>query len=77
MCSLIYSVFTRSSSKVRMKRQRGASVGTAEAVEQIKQKRTRLSQPEAKCEARQTGSTGQGETHAVHSYSHFFFSLPC
>ncbi|KAB5584215.1 hypothetical protein PHYPO_G00104800 [Pangasianodon hypophthalmus] len=48
--------------KVRMKRQRGASAGSAEAVEQLKQKRTRLSQPEAKREAKQPGSTGQDES---------------
>ncbi|MCJ8729619.1 hypothetical protein PDJAM_G00108510 [Pangasius djambal] len=54
----------RSSSKpkARMKRQRGASAGSAEAVEQVKRKRTRLSQPEAKREANQPGSAGQDES---------------
>ncbi|MCI4375466.1 hypothetical protein PGIGA_G00109720 [Pangasianodon gigas] len=54
----------RSSSKpkVGMKRQRGASAGSAEAVEQVKRKRTRLSQPEAKREAKQPGSTRQEES---------------
>ncbi|XP_053539680.1 uncharacterized protein kdm4aa [Ictalurus punctatus] len=54
----------RSSSrpKVRMKRQRGASAGSTDAVEQVKRKRTRLSQPEARCEAKQADSAGQDES---------------
>ncbi|XP_053492785.1 uncharacterized protein kdm4aa isoform X2 [Ictalurus furcatus] len=58
------SVQRKSSSrpKVRMKRQRGASAGSTDAVEQVKRKRTRLSQPEARCEAKQADSTGQDES---------------
>lgn len=59
-----------------MKRKRGASAGSAEAVEQAKRKRTRLSHPEAKREAKQPGSTGQGQNHTVHSSFLFFFPLP-
>lgn len=58
-----------------MKRKRGASAGSAEAVEQVKRKRTRLSHPEPKREAKRRGSAGKGENHTVHSSFLFFFPL--
>ncbi|XP_060775663.1 uncharacterized protein kdm4aa isoform X2 [Neoarius graeffei] len=63
------SVQRKSSSKAKvgMKRKRGASAGSAEAVEQVKRKRTRLSHPEPKREAKQRGSAGKDESDNEHS----------
>ncbi|KAK3575231.1 hypothetical protein QTP86_023375 [Hemibagrus guttatus] len=60
--SSVQSKRSTSQPKVRMKRQRGASAGSAEVAEHVKRKRTRLSQPEAKHEAKQPDSTGQDES---------------
>ncbi|KAF5909391.1 lysine-specific demethylase 4A isoform X2, partial [Clarias magur] len=48
--------------KVRMKRQRAASAGSAEVVDQVKRKRTRLCLPATKREAKQSCSVGQDES---------------
>ncbi|KAM9482803.1 uncharacterized protein kdm4aa isoform 3-T3 [Clarias gariepinus] len=64
MKTISVSVQRKSSSKpkVRMKRQRAASAGFAEAVELVKRKRTRLSLPETKREAKQSCLVGQDES---------------
>ncbi|GAA6083767.1 lysine-specific demethylase 4A isoform X1 [Tachysurus ichikawai] len=50
---------SNSQPKGRMKRPRGASAGSAEAVEHVTRKRTRFSHPKTKHEAKQPDSTGQ------------------
>ncbi|XP_047669378.1 lysine-specific demethylase 4A isoform X2 [Tachysurus fulvidraco] len=57
--SSIQNKRSNSQPKGRMKRPRGASAGSAEAVEHVTRKRTRFSHPKTKHEAKQPDSTGQ------------------
>ncbi|XP_060723841.1 lysine-specific demethylase 4A isoform X1 [Tachysurus vachellii] len=57
--SSIQNKRSNSQPKGRMKRPRGASAGSAEAVEHVTRKRTRFSHPKTKHEAKQPDSSGQ------------------